>query len=526
MHRLFSPALLSEYHPGMLIVRMRSAVETPVRASAVGRTAKKAARRGTRTAAAAASSGINLPMAMYSMPPEVTFPTDVSPGMSVLALLERSGKIRRSVLMSAREAPASSAPAGAMRAMSMMMAATAAPPASRRNLREKKTTAQNGVALLEIEPGADLAELRSALAADAGVESVSLVPTRYLLARKKPARHVAAPQPLVAAAVPPPASTMWNLMRIDWQRACNLPGFKDGAGVKVAVLDTGIDRDHPDLNARVAGYTYSYPAATSPVGAKDYVGHGTHVAGTISAVGNNGFGINGICRAEIHAWKIFNDETYFFPELGYFSYVVDPVMYQSALADCLEQDMNVMNLSIGGPGEPDHQEARLFELLLENNTTIVAAMGNEREQGSPTSYPAAIPGVIAVGATTINDTLAGFSNRGPHISLSAPGSVIWSTMPTYAGRAGYRAVFGPDNRPQRGIEIKRETNYDISDGTSMASPHVAAAAALAMAKHGPLTPGNVASMLASSADKVLAMNGALVDQDFGAGRLNLLKLLK
>lgn len=111
-------------------------------------------------------------------------------------------------------------------------------------------------------------------------------------------------------------------------------------------------------------------------------------------------------------------------------------MYRRALLDCLEQNIDVINLSIGGGGFDPH-ERDLFNNLLANGTTIVAAMGNDRESGSPTSYPAAYPGVIAVGATSRDDTIASFSNSGNHITISAPGVAIWSTF--YAVNFGFAA---------------------------------------------------------------------------------------
>jgi subtilisin family serine protease len=200
-------------------------------------------------------------------------------------------------------------------------------------------------------------------------------------------------------------------------------------------------------------------------------------------------------------------------------------MYQRALADCLDEEFDVINLSIGGPGSPDQNELQLFRDLLENGTTVVAAMGNERRAGSPTSYPAAIPGIIAVGATNIDDTVANFSNRGNHISLCAPGVGIWSTLPSYPGQTEFVAVRGLGDTWVQGKPVQRETDYDAWDGTSMASPHFAAAAALLLAKEGEMSPADMRDRLMSTAHKVGPMRGADFDSDYGVGRLDLLHLL-
>src|SRR5262249_23257145 len=141
-------------------------------------------------------------------------------------------------------------------------------------------------------------------------------------------------------------------------------------------------------------------------------------------------------------------------------------------------------------------------------------------------YPAAIPGVIAVGASTADDSAADFSNFGSHIALCAPGKAIWSTLPTYAGQDGFRAVTGPDGNPRPGAPIPRETDYDAWDGTSMATPHVTAAAAGALGqKGGPIPPADLKDLLMKAVDQVPGMQGQTFTPDYGTGRLNLRKLL-
>lgn len=329
-------------------------------------------------------------------------------------------------------------------------------------------------------------------------------------------------------AVPPDTSILWNLQKILWQQARARPGFQDADNVRVAVLDTGVDNRHPDL--QVEAYHWQQPDLSRPVSDRDIIGHGTHVSGTIAALVNNNVGVDGICKCRLSVWKIFDDEPTFAPNLGTFVYFVNPIIYRRALAACVDAAVDVVNLSIGGPAAPDATEQLLFDQLIASGVTVCAAMGNERQFGSPTSYPAAVPGIVAVGATGLDDTVAEFSNAGNHIAVSAPGKAIWSTLPTYEGQTGFTAVFGPDGRPMLGRPIRRETNYDAWNGTSMATPHVSGCAALLIAKNSAAgnrpAPDQVRQSLMESADKVPAMNGMDFSADYGAGRINLLKLLQ
>lgn len=433
------------------------------------------------------------------------------PGLSALHRLERGGQIRRVTPLSPRAELAAS-DAGPSHAFASL-AAAARPVA--------KPDANAGVSLVELEHGADPDALCQELAADPEVEAASRVPVRYWCARRRRADAPAAAGATAPAATPP-ISPMWNLARIRWAEARTRPGFQDANAVRVAVLDTGIDAAHPDLAAAVKHYVYAHPHGTAPSGPKDYIGHGTHVAGTIAATIGNELGINGVCACEIHAWKIFDDEPDYYG--GYFHYFTDTVMYHRALADCVDGGIQVVNLSIGGTGLPDFNERRLFDALLSSGITVVAAMGNSRASGSPTSYPAAIPGVIAVGATNIKDEVASFSNRGSHIALVAPGQDIWSTLPTYPGQTGFQVRY-ENGKPVTGVPAKRDTDYATWDGTSMAAPHVAAAAALLHAKHPGIAPDQVLARLKASADKVPGMQGRAEHPDYGAGRLNLFRLL-
>src|SRR3712207_2779397 len=113
---------------------------------------------------------------------------------------------------------------------------------------------------------------------------------------------------MVAAGVPPAAALMWNLRKIRWPEARALPGFQDAQNIRVGVLDTGVDPNHPDLEGIVQGYRFSYPDLPLAPSDQDIVGHGTHVSGTIAAKINNDVGINGICTPRLLVWKIFSGE--------------------------------------------------------------------------------------------------------------------------------------------------------------------------------------------------------------------------
>lgn len=469
----FSSRQLPEYHEGMLIVKIRSS-------------------SSLRSAVAATRE---------------TGSVLESPGIAALSTFERAGLIKK-ITPIARPIQEESPIIAPQRVMAAI--ATSIERGSPDNV-------NTGVNIIELERDQDLPELQIALANDPNVEFVSRVAVRYLVSKSQPGSTG-----IGVAAVPPPASTMWNLAKIRWQEARALSSFQEASGIRVAVLDTGIDANNPDLEGQVSSYIFNYRDLLNASNERDVIGHGTHVAGTIGASVNN-FGINGICKSQLNNWKVFDDKPDFISCSRGYVYFVNQVMYRRALVDCLDQNIDVINLSIGG-GRFDLNEQQLFNDLLANGTTIVAAMGNEREDGSPVSYPAAYPGVIAVGATNIDDTVANFSNFGNHIAISAPGVGIWSTLPTYSGQFGFDAIC-TDGSTRLGRALQRETDYDAWDGTSMATPHVVGAVALLLANKGKMSATEVRRHLTNTADKVAGMGGRDFHPDYGAGRLNLLRLL-
>jgi subtilisin family serine protease len=329
---------------------------------------------------------------------------------------------------------------------------------------------------LKVTRGTSAAQLAAHVARMKEVEYAFVPPVRRLLARR------------AKGGADPLASRQWGHAAIRLGHARAKAGFKNATTITVAVVDSGIDTRHPDLKHVITEYKNFLGGSN-----KDFVGHGTHVAGIIAATTDNGLGISGVCGAKILALKALPRDGEEF----------DAPAYYRALRYVIGK-AQVLNLSLGGD-EKDQAEIDILDEVIASGVVVVAAMGNEYKKGNPTEYPAAIPEVCAVGATDELDKRAPFSNTGRHIDLVAPGVDILSTTPTYSYDDG-------------------EQEYDAWDGTSMATPYVAGVAALMLANSPELTPAQVIRKLKSSADRVAdAQKGSVA---YGAGRLNCEKALR
>ena len=287
----------------------------------------------------------------------------------------------------------------------------------------------------------------------------------------------------------PMINRQWGLRAIRWFDGSH----PDASKIHVAVLDSGIDDGHPDLKRAIEEYHHDGNVS------RDFLGHGTHVSGTIAAVVNNSIGIAGIANCRLHCWKIFDD-----PKPGSDDQNFNFEYYSKGLAAALDSEIKVINLSVGGT-EHSRAEAAIFAELADAGVVVAAAMGNEHKEGNPKEYPAGYPGALGVGAIDETDKRASFSCTGAHIGLVAPGVNILSTVPRV------KASFADT------------TDYDSWPGTSMATPHVAGAAALVYGStvKSKAAADAVVKRLTSTARKLAGMKKKKFTREYGSGLLDL-----
>ena len=240
-----------------------------------------------------------------------------------------------------------------------------------------------------------------------------------------------------------------------------------GGGVKVAVLDTGVDQDHEDLPIN---FSLQKNFTTSP-SVDDFYGHGTHVAGIIAAVGDNGKGVSGGCPScVILNGKVLRDDG-----AGYYSWIANGITWAA------DNQAKVINLSLGGPASSRTLQ-NAVNYAWKKGAVVVAAAGNSGNQSK--TYPAAYANAIAVAATDNRDQKASFSEYGKWVDIAAPGVNVFSTFP---------------NHPYK---INKSPNYDYGSGTSMATPMTSAAAALIWTTGYGTSASSVRSRLESTTDKI------------------------
>lgn len=314
--------------------------------------------------------------------------------------------------------------------------------------------------------------------------------------RKRPDVEYAEPDYIytIKATIPndPLWNNLWGLAKIQAPLAWDIT--RGSQSVVVAVIDTGVDYNHPDLKDNMwkdpaTGYygKNCITGASNPNDPMDDNGHGTHVAGTIGAVGNNGVGVVGVnWQVKIMALKAGDSSG----------------ISLSAAIDCInyaiQKGAHIINASWG---DYAYSQTLRNAIASAKNAGIlfVAAAGNEEYDNDLTPlYPASydLENIISVAATDQNDLLASFSNYGRNsVHVGAPGVGILSTLPN--------------------------NNYGNKSGTSMASPHVAGLAALLKAQNPSYTWRELKCRIMKGVDPLSSLNGKTIT----GGRINASKAL-
>ena len=277
-------------------------------------------------------------------------------------------------------------------------------------------------------------------------------------------------------------------------------GGNKGTGVKIGIIDSGVDYNHQDLNAVYAGGHDFVNNDTDP---NDVYGHGTHVAGTACAEDNNSGVVGVTSECALYSLRVLNDS-------GSGSWSATIAAMEWAVANGLQ----VVNLSLGSSQDPGSTVKAAFDNAEAEGLVIVAAGGNSGNppgNGNNVIYPAKYASVIAVAATDKNDTRPSWSSTGEEIELAAPGVSVLSTWNDADSPHNPQPIFFDGDW------------YKEGSGTSMASPHVAGVAALVIAAGITDANGNgrindeVRAVLTSTADDIGA---AGKDTHYGYGLVN------
>jgi subtilisin len=290
----------------------------------------------------------------------------------------------------------------------------------------------------------------------------------------------------------------WGIDRVDAD-VLHADG-QDASGATIAVLDTGLDDDHPDLGANVVGgkafeTECGAESGGCRFGGEGYNGndcnyawsddddHGTHCAGTADAVDDTEGVVGVSTAADLLAGKVLTG-----CGSGSYSAIASGIKWAT------DQGADVISMSLGGDsGSSALQDA--CQYAYDNNVVSVAAAGNSGPCSDCVGYPAAYSTVVAVSATAEDDTLADYSSTGAEVELAAPGSNVLSTIP-----------------PESDDGSTYENGYTEFSGTSMATPHVSGAAAQVIANTDITDNQKVIDRLKSTAEDI-----GLGSNESGAG---------
>ncbi|WBB77940.1 type VII secretion-associated serine protease mycosin [Micromonospora sp. WMMD882] len=287
------------------------------------------------------------------------------------------------------------------------------------------------------------------------------------------------PSPLTPSR--PVSEAPWSQQRYAPDR---LAPLATGDGTRVAVVDSGVDRRHPQLRGRILGGADFLDRGDD--GRRDCVGHGTGVASIIAAGPGSGIAFRGLAPdARILPVRVSEQQVVDGRESGR---TVSAKVFAEAIRWAVDHDADVLNLSVVLYADDPAVRAAIG-YAVERDVVVVAAAGNLHDNGDPRPYPAAYDGVLGVGAIAADGSRADFSQVGAYVDVVAPGSDVLMAAP---GQGHRRA-----------------------DGTSYATPFVAATAALLREYRPELTAGEVARRIVATADPAPGRHAG-----YGAGVLN------
>jgi subtilisin len=367
-----------------------------------------------------------------------------------------------------RLALAQSTGAKIVRELPLINAVVIETPSTQVSASDSKLTAMNEVARIDQDPTINWLKAVDAPGVDFRLPNMEalLAPLAALKSNK-------------AAASLMPASgaqaVQWGVQRVDAPAAWPT---SHGAGVKVVVIDTGLDMTHPDLAGNIKG---GWNAITKTADFNDDHGHGTHCGGNIAALDND-IGIVGVApKADLYGVKVLDANG-----SGTFDNVIAGMQW------AVDNHMEVASMSLGAD-QGNQALADMVAAMTKAGVTLVAAAGNS---GGAVGFPGGYPGAIAVAASDSNDQLADFSSRGPEVALIAPGVNVYS--------------------------LSKNGGYETMSGTSMATPHVAGLAVLYLSTHKGATPDQVRAALSAASAKL----PGVIPEGQGAGLPDAAKLVE
>ncbi len=266
---------------------------------------------------------------------------------------------------------------------------------------------------------------------------------------------------------------------------------KGDEGIVIAVIDTGIDLEHPDIRDEISSTGRDF--VNDDFDATDDNGHGTHVAGIAAASTDNGEGIAGVAwNCRVLPIKSMDEEG-----SGYYSWIIEGIEW------AVDNGADVINLSLGGD-VPSQGLEDAVRYAFQEGVVVVAAAGNDSDS---VLYPGAYDAYcLAVAATDYDDLRPDWSNFGPEVDVAAPGERILSLVPTW--------FWEPGAFP-----------YAFGSGTSAATPHAAGLAALIKSIKPWLTVSEIMNVIRYSADDVNSVDYPGNDEYIGYGRINMEKAL-